>query len=211
MSGDIKHNFRQIYYRWCKWKASPFYTAFSKMYALENTFWPTVHRHPNMTHFILSDFTMPIYKPYSGREIAVFNGQQIAVYWLPGAQHSGGGYVESGEHYVKLHRHTLKKPLYIAVTKSDQATSINDLSLSPTQTYFSSDGGFVPYQAINQELTSLMIQWLNRIEKNWEHYSKNTHFSKTIQTIIDLCLQLPDNNIQLHTRNLAIQRKNQCL
>lgn len=203
MSGDVKHICRQIYYRFCKWQTDPVYTVFSKMYALDNTPWPTVHRHPNKKHFILADFIMPLYKDYSGREIAVFNGQQVAVYWMPGASHSAGGYVKPGEHFVKLNHFTLKKPIYLAIRKTDEKTSIDSISLSPTTTYFSSNGGFIPYSAIIRELTALMIQWLNVIETNWEHYCKKSNFSKNIHIILNLCSQLPDKGIQSQANNLA--------
>lgn len=158
-----RHHLRQFRFRWLAWRADPLYLLFERMYQLDPQPLDTVSPHPGQRGFLLTHFSCADFARYRGREIAFFNERQVAVYWLPGAAHSGGGYVPSGQYSVTVAGHALRRPLQLLVHKDDEQTRIHAVTLQ-SRGLKSVQGGFISFAIITRELHCLMLLWLERMQ-----------------------------------------------
>lgn len=174
MKYHLSHTTKQFYCKWGKLLNDPLYKIFSAIYQMNYNRWSTVCSHPEGIGYLLADFCCPDFSAYRGKELVYFNGRKICVYWLPGALHSAGGFVKEGTYSVMLGRFALKHPLYLQLTKTQDKTTIDSLSLMPESntSYQQLNGGFITYEAIKKEMRALIIQWLSFIKKS--HLLSNT-------------------------------------
>lgn len=157
-----RHHLRQFRFRWLAWRADPLYLLFERMYRLDPEPLDTVTPHPGQRGFLLTQFSCPDFACYRGREIAFFNEHQVAVYWLPGATHSGGGFVPTGQYSVTVAGHALRRPLQLLVRKDDEQTRIHSVTLQ-SRSEKSVQGGFISFTIIARELRCLVLHWLERM------------------------------------------------
>lgn len=193
-----RHHARQARWRWLAWRADPLYLLFERMYHCDPEPLPSVTPHPRQRGFLLSSFSCPDFARYRGREIAFFNARQVAVYWLPGARHSGGGYVANGEHHVTLAGHALHRPLRLTVHKDADDTQIRAVSVQ-AQRRDRVRGGFIAFAIIARELQCLVLQWLDYMHA---HLGRLEH-SPSLRALIEQARQLPDRAL-LNARAQAL-------
>lgn len=159
-----KHRLRQIRYRWFQFSEDPLYLLFEKMYQYDPRPLHTVTPHPGERGFLLTHFICPDFARYRGREITFFNARHVAVYWLPGAAHSGGGYVQTGTYSVTVGGHAVKRPVELRVSKNDDATLIHSAVLQ-TRAAKPVQGGFISFKIIAKELQCLAQQWFTELNQ----------------------------------------------
>ncbi|QXH58659.1 hypothetical protein [Pseudomonas maumuensis] len=159
-----RHHLRQVRYRWLSWRADPLYLLFERMYRCDPGALPTVTPHPSQRGFLLTQFICADFVQYRGREIAFFNPRQVAVYWLPGAAHSGGGHVADGDYEVTVAGHAVRRPVRLQVRKEAQHTSIRAVA-SGARHADRVQGGFIAFAIIARELRCLTLQWLEQLPR----------------------------------------------
>ncbi|MCG8291809.1 hypothetical protein [Pseudomonas entomophila] len=162
-----RHHLRQVRYRWLAWRADPLYLLFERMYRCDPAALPTVTPHPSQRGFLLSHFSCADFAQYRGREIAFFNQRQVAVYWLPGAAHSGGGHVIDGDYEVTVAGHAVRQPVRLQVRKEAQRTSIRAVTTDARRAD-RVQGGFIAFAIIARELRCLALQWLEQLPRRLE-------------------------------------------
>lgn len=162
-----RHHLRQLRYRWLSWRAEPLYLLLERMYQCDPTPLANVTPHPQQRGFLLTNFSCPDFARYRGREIAFFNQRQVAVYWLPGAQHSGGGHVPSGDYNVTVDGHALRRAVQLQVSKDDEQTRICSVTV-PQRRSRSVQGGFISFAIITRELHYLALHWLEQMPARLE-------------------------------------------
>ncbi len=185
----LKHRLRQISYRYLTFNCDAFYRVFDLMYHNDKDPLPWVHYLPDEKGYLLTHFLCKDFKAYCGREVAFFNRNQLTVYWLPGAEHSAGGYVKDGQYQVTIADFALHRPIHLTVEKKPDLTEIKNIDVLPYETNTRLEGGFVTYQAIRKEIVCLIIHWLDR---NY-HLSSN---STTFQLILNESHRLNEPSIQ---------------
>lgn len=163
-----RHHLRQLRYRWLSWRDEPLYLLLERMYQCDPQPLANVTPHPQQRGFLLTNFSCPDFARYRGREIAFFNPRQVAVYWLPGAQHSGGGYVASGDYSVTVGGHALRRAVQLQVSKDDEHTRIHSVTVPPRRSS-SVQGGFISFTIIARELRHLALHWLEQMPTRLEH------------------------------------------
>lgn len=181
-----RHHLRQARWRWLAWRADPLYLLVERMYHCDPEPLTTVTPHPTQRGFLLSSFSCADFARYRGREIAFFNARQVAVYWLPGALHSGGGFVANGEHCVTLAGHALRRPVRVSVHKGDDDTQIRAVS---TQAHRRDrvQGGFIAFALITRELHCLALQWLEYLHAHVGRLER----SPSLREVIEQARRLP--------------------
>ena len=167
MFAFVHSKIRQAGYRWLTFSDEPLYLLFEKMYQYDPRPLRTVMPHPMERGFLVANFTHPDFIRYRGREIAFFNARHVAVYWLPGALPSGGGYVKSGIYSVMMGGHAMRQPVRLNVAKDNENTVIRSVSLQ-TQPVRSMDGCRVSFSIIAKELHCLAEQWLTRMHEQFD-------------------------------------------
>jgi hypothetical protein len=179
MNEIIKHKLRQFYYEYLFLPKCEYYYIFKKIYELSDDFWEDVIYDEKNTGFIITDFINPHLKKYSGREVAFFNESKVHVFWLPGAAHSGQGYVENASYEVILKCGAMKEKVLLSVIKNNSKVIIqgNSYELNAIKQPVL-DGGYVFYNAIKSEIKSRILDCL-------------VHFDSTKrQAVGDLLLSL---------------------
>ncbi|WP_449432237.1 hypothetical protein [Pseudomonas putida] len=165
-----RHHLRQLRYRWLSWRADPLYLLVERMYYCNPGAMPTVTPHPAQRGFLLAQFSCADFAQYCGREIAFFNQRQVAVYWLPGATHSGGGHVADGDYEVTVGGHALRRPLRLQVHKAASRTCIRAVATDASRAK-RVQGGFIAFAIIARELHCLALQWLEHVPRQLEQGS----------------------------------------
>lgn len=181
-----RHHLRQFRFRWLAWRPDPLYLLFERMYQFDPGPLDTVTPHPGQRGFLLTQFSCPDFACYRGREIAFFNERQVAVYWLPGAAHSGGGFVPTGQYSVTVAGHALRRPLQLLVRKDDEQTRIRSVTLQ-SRSVKSVQGGFISFTIIARELRCLILHWLECMPSRLDSIKD----SGPLLELIDCARQLP--------------------
>lgn len=193
-----RHHLRQVRYRWLSWRAEPLYLLLERMYHCNPEPLSTVTPHPGQRGFLLTNFTCPDFAQYRGREIAFFNERQVAVYWLPGAQHSAGGFVPSGDYSVTVAGHALRRPVQLQVRKDDQRTEIRTVEL-PSGKIKSVQGGFISFSIIARELRCLALHWLEHMHSRLDRVEDPAR----LRELVAYAESIPGQN-QLHLKAHAL-------
>lgn len=179
-----KHRVRQITYRWFQFSESSTYLLFEELYQYNSEPFSWVIPHPSQRGFLLTNFICPDFKEYKGREISFFDSKYVCVYWIPGAEHSAGGYVKTGTYDVKVAGYALKKPLKLKVSKNDQETLIQSVSLEVSKDEQALKGGFIAFSVIEKELECLILLWLEKVAINISN-NKNLTFDSKLKELLE--------------------------
>lgn len=195
-----KHRVRQVAYRWLAFSDDPLYLLFEKMYACDPRPLGSVTPHPGQRGFLLTNFICPDFARYRGREIAFFDSRHVAVYWMPGAVHSGGGYVKPGSYAVTVGGYAVKRPVELRIVKDDANTVIESIALK--RGAVRADGGFISFKVIARELQCLARQWLAHVHAQFD----SVQDSKQLRDVIAAARALTDH-VDLGAQAELLQRR----
>lgn len=185
-----KHRVRQINYRWFSFKESVIYRAFESLYQYEPEIFSWIVPNPVQPGFLLTNFICPAFELYRGKEIAFFDSRRVCVFWLPGATHSGGGYVYSGNYEILIKGYSLKHNLKIKISKNTNDTIINSI-MPINRAKKTLKGGFISFSVIEMEIKSLILYWLSIINGRIDTHSLSAENEK-ITECLKLLSCLPD-------------------
>ncbi|KTT03114.1 hypothetical protein SB14R_18135 [Pseudomonas oryzihabitans] len=180
-----RHHLRQVRYRWLSWRAEPLYLLFEGIYHCDPSALPMITPHPTQRGFLLTEFSCEDFAQYRGREIAFFNQRQVAVYWLPGAAHSGGGHVADGDYEVTIAGHAVHRPVRVQVRKETKRTSIRSV-ISETRRDDRVQGGFIAFAIIARELRCLILLWLEQLPSRLVHWDDNQGLRQILEQATQL-------------------------
>ncbi|CEE92071.1 hypothetical protein XNA1_2640002 [Xenorhabdus nematophila str. Anatoliense] len=183
-----KHRLRQIGYRYLAFSEDPLYLVFEKMYQCDPRPLNNVIPHPAERGFLLTNFICPDFAPYRGKEVTFFNSRHAVVYWLPGAEHSGGGYVTPGIYSVIVGGYAVKQSVELCIVKNDENTVIQSAILQ-TRSVCSMEGGFISFKMIAKELQCLALQWLTQLHDQYDQLN-NTYDNKQLREVISAVQEL---------------------
>lgn len=196
MFDHLKHKARQLYYRFWRFSNNSYYTLFHEMYQYNKSLFSWIIPHPSQNGYFITSFLCPDHAKYQGREIVYFDNKRLAVFWLPGADHSAQGFVKSGTYNCLLDKFSVKRSVNMTIEKTDNSTDITHIALQKKQAHNNQirlDGGYVKYSAIELELSFLITQWFSNnctIKNNFAQ--DRTKLNKIIQ----LASQVPNKAIQ---------------
>ncbi|MCD6025805.1 MAG: hypothetical protein K0R08_324 [Solimicrobium sp.] len=196
-----KHRLRQLGYRWLAFSENPLFLLFEKMYQYNPEHFPDVVPHPDERGFLLTNFICPEFACYRGREIVFFNARHVSVYWIPGAEHSAGGYVMPGNYSVTVGGYAIRRPVELLIVKDDENTIISSTKLQ-MQSGTSLEGGLISFGVIAKELHCLAQKWFSLLHGQTEM----VHDTQQLRNVIKAAQTL-SGYTDLRTQAVLLQRR----